>query len=109
MGNENLELSPAELQAQVRALAEEAGRFSDQIEKTRQGFRDAASGGEPWFSAGGWGMFRQPARAAADADGFTGQVIGDVDAMRSSLAELVRDLSNTDVNSGTELGEVYPI
>ncbi|MGH8882266.1 MAG: hypothetical protein ACRD0P_33785 [Stackebrandtia sp.] len=98
--------SPEDVRDQARKLVKDAGDFGERIEKARQGFRSAAVDEAPWFSAGGWGMFKQPAKAASEADGFVSQVMGDMESMGDDLDAMVRDLANVDVNSGTELDEL---
>ena len=99
-------LKPENLRKQARKLVEDAAAFRDGFDGLQAGLRNAASDKEPWFSAGGWGMFKQPAKAAFEGDRFVTQIDEVVTELGDDFRRMVDDLAGVDVENGTALDEV---
>lgn len=110
MGNgDEVQFSPEEMRAKARELVKDAGEFAQRMEDTRQGLLTASTDAAPWFSAGGWGMFNQPAAAASEGERFLDQIDRDINAMGEDFEKVLRNLAAVDVTSSTELDRVWKV
>lgn len=106
---DDVHLKPEEIRAHVRELVEDADRYEALIHDAQVGLRSASTDAAPWFSAGGWGMFKQPATAADDADRFISQVRSDLRQHAADLAIVMRNLTDVDVTSSEDLDRIAKV